>query len=116
MMTCFYLTDSFWQIVLLVISQLSIISLASGGVILFKLKCKAAKLLGMSFILMLNIILYVMMQIDSRITRQEPGVHLHVPYLILLFITLLSLGFCVWAILSETKNRKYTINPNRTDL
>ena len=109
MMTCFYLAGSVWQTVLLVISQFAVIGLAAGWIVLFKRKCKLPKMIGMGAVLLLNVMLYVLMQLDSRITGAEQGLHLHVPYVVLLVITLLSLWFGAWAGLSETKNRK-TIN------
>ena len=109
MMTCFYLASSVWQIVLLVISQFAVIGLAAGWIVLFKRKTKLVKMIGLSAVLLLNMTLYILMQLDSRITGAEQGLHLHIPYAVLLVITLLSLWFGAWAGLSETKNRK-TIN------
>lgn len=109
MLTCFYLADSAWQILLLVLSQLVVISLASGFILLFIRRCTAAKLAGIGAVFLLNVVVYVLMQLDSRITGGAQGLHLHIPYGVLLLIILLSLGFCLWSVLSETKNRK-TIN------
>ena len=109
MMTCFYQASSVWQIVLLVISQFAVISLASGFILLFKRKCKLPKMIGMGAMLLLNATLYVLMQLDSRITGAEQGLHLHVPYAVLMLATVLSIALGAWLLLSETKNRK-TIN------
>jgi PAS domain-containing protein len=109
MMTCFYLASSVWQIVLLVISQFAVISLAAGFIMLFKRKSNLQKMIGLGSVFLLNVVLCVLMQLDNRITGAEQGLHLHVPYVVLLVITLLSLWFDTWAVLSETKNRK-TIN------
>lgn len=109
MMTCFYLASSVWQTILLVISQFAVIGLAAGWIVLFMRKCKLGKLVGLGAVLLLNMTLYVLMQLDSRITGAEQGLHLHVPYVVLLTVTLLSLWFGTWVSLSETKNRK-TIN------
>lgn len=109
MLTWFYLAESAWQIVLLVISQLVVISLASVFILLFIRKCNAAKLAVTGGVLLLNMVGYVLMQLDSRITGWAQGTHLHIPYGVLLLAELLSLGFCLWSMLSETKNRK-TIN------
>ena len=109
MMTCFYQASSAWQIVLLVISQFAVISLASGFILLFKRKCKLPKMIGMGALLLLNATLYVLMQLDSRITGAEQGLHLHVPYAVLMLATVLSIALGAWLLLSETKNRK-TIN------
>ena len=109
MMTCFYQASSVWQIVLLVISQFAVISLAAGFILLFKRKCKLPKMIGMGALLLLNATLYVFMQLDSRITGAEQGLHLHVPYLVLMLVTVLSIALGAWLLLGETKNRK-TIN------
>ena len=109
MMTCFYLASSVWQIVLLVISQFAVIFLAAGFILLFKRRCKLPKMIGMGAVLLLNTTLYILMQLDSRITGAEQGLHLHVPYAVLMLVTLLSIGLGAWLILSETQNRK-TIN------
>lgn len=109
MMTCFYQMSSMWQIVLLVISQFAVISLAAGLVMLFMRKCKSQKTIGVGVVFLVNVVVYVLMQLDSRITGAEQGLHLHVPYVVLLVVTLLSLWFDIWVVLSETKNRK-TIN------
>lgn len=105
MMTCFYLTDSVWQILLLVISQFAVIALAAGCILLFKRKCRLRKLMGMGAVLLLNVTTYVLMQLDSRITGAQ-GQHLHVPYGVLLSVTLLSLTLGAWVFLGETKNRR----------
>jgi hypothetical protein len=108
-MTCFYQASSVWQIVLLVISQFAMISLAAGFILLFKRKCKLPKTIGMGAVLLLNATLYVLMQLDSRITGAEQGLRLRAPYLVLMLATVLSIALGTWLVLSETKNRK-TIN------
>ena len=109
MMTCFHLAGTVWQTILLVLSQGTVIALIAGTVILFMRKCKASKTVTMGAVFLVNVILYVLMQLDSRITGAAQGLHLHVPYAALMAVTLLSLVFCIWVLLSETKNRK-TIN------
>lgn len=108
-MTCFYIIGSVWQIVLLVISQFAELTLSTGIILLFKHKCKLSKQIGVAVAFLLNTILYVVMQLDSRLTGAAPGWHLHVPYVVLMLVTVLFLTIGVWAILSETRNRK-TIN------
>ncbi|MBQ6819270.1 MAG: hypothetical protein IJP35_06660, partial [Clostridia bacterium] len=75
----------------------------------FKRKCKLPKMIGMGALLLLNATLYVFMQLDSRITGAEQGLHLHVPYLVLMLVTVLSIALGAWFLLGETKHRK-TIN------
>ena len=86
MITCFNEAGSVSQIVLLIISQLTVISLVGGSVLLFKYKCRLSKLISVGIVLLLNIALYVLMQIDNRITNTQQG--LHIPYVILFIITL----------------------------
>ena len=105
MMTCFYQASSVWQTVLLIISQLVVISLAAGAVVLFKRQCKLTKLIGTGTVFALNAVLYIVMQLDSRLTGDGQSLHLHVPYGVLLAVTLLSLVYGVFAVLSETRNR-----------
>jgi hypothetical protein len=109
MMTCFYQASSVWQSILLVVSQFAVISLAVGFILLFKRKCKWSKLTGIGAMFLVNVILYVLMQLDSRMTGAEQGLHLHVPYVVLMLATLTTIAVNAWLILSETKNRK-TIN------
>ena len=110
MMTNYHLAESVWQTVLLVISQFAVILLAAGSVLLFMRKCKLPKIVSMAAVLLLNVTLYVVMQLDSRITGAEEGLHLHVPYMVLMLATLLSILFGARLILSETRNRKTLSN------
>ena len=110
MMTCFYQAGSVQQIILLVLSQFAVTSLAAGVILLFKRRCRLPKQIGMGAVFLLNATLYVIMQLDSRITGADQGLHLHVPYVLLLLIILLSLAFILWMLLSETKNRKTISN------
>ena len=88
---------------------IAVISLAAGFILLFRRKCKAPKLIGTGAILLLDVILYVLMQLDSRITGAEQGLRLHIPYSVLMVVTLLTIAAGAWMVLSETRNRK-TIN------
>ncbi len=109
MTTCFYQASSLMQSILLVISQFSVISLATGLILLFKRKCKISKISVLFGVFVLDVVLYVIMQLDSRMTDEGQGLHLHVPYIVLLCVILLFLGVEVWLLLGETRNRK-TIN------
>jgi len=110
MMTWFYQASAVWQTILLVISQFAVISLSGGTILLFKRKCKPSKQMAMGAVLLLNVIVYVLMQLDSRITGAEQGLRLPVPWGILLLLTLLSIIFGAWALLGETRNRKTISN------
>ena len=105
-MTCFYQMNSLWQTVLLVISQFAVIALAAGCIMLFKRKCKLQKIIGLGTVFLLNVVWYVLMQLDSRISGAEQCLHLHIPYGVLLAVTLLSLLYGAFAVISETRNRK----------
>ena len=78
MMSCFYQMSTEWQLILLVISQFAVISLAAGLIMLFKRKSNLQKMIGLGAVFLLNVVLYVIMQLDSRITGAEQGLHLHV--------------------------------------
>ncbi len=110
MMTWFYQASALWQSVLLVISQFAVIALTGGTVLLFKRKCKLWKQASMGAVLLLNVIVYVLMQLDSRITGAEQGLRLQAPCGALLLATILSLAFGSWMLLSETQNRKSISN------
>lgn len=110
MMTWFYQASAAWQTILLVISQFAVISLTGGTILVFKRKCKLPKQIAMGAVLLLNVIMYVLMQLDSRITGAAQGLHLHIPYGILLLVTILSLLAGAWILLGETKNRKTISN------
>lgn len=105
-MSCFYQVSSAWQIILLTISQFAVIALAACFVLLFKRKCKLPKMMGIGAALLLDVVLYVLMQLDSRITEGEQGLHLHVPYAVLMLITLLTIVAGILILRSETGNRK----------
>jgi len=109
MLTHFHQASTALQTVLLVISQFSIIALVSGIILLFTRKSSPKKLLGLSAACLLNTAQYILMQLDSRLAAEGQRVHLHIPSVLLLLVTVLSLVFYVWVLLSETRNRK-TIN------
>lgn len=98
-----------WQIILLVFSLLTVISLTGGCVLLRKHRNDIKKQIIVIIVLLFNSSLYVLMQVDSRITGEEHALHL--PYFLVFVETLVSFGFAVWSILQETKNRK-KINNN----
>ena len=102
MMHHFCKVATVWQVILLVLSILTVIALTGSCVLSFRNNIRKQFWIG--GILLLNVVLYVLMQIDSRITGTEHALHL--PYGLLLLITLASLGFSVWSILRNTRNRK----------
>ena len=106
MMTCFFKIDTMWQIVLLILSQLTVFSCVSSVVFLFRRGCKSRKLIGVGLVFVLNTLLYATLQLDSRITEGNHGIHLHSPYILLLLVVVMSFAYSLWAFLSETKVRK----------
>ncbi len=111
MLTMFYEIDSVWQVVLLVISQITVLALVGGCILDFRHRHTTSKQFGMGVILLiLNIALYVLMQISSSVTDEENVFYLQIPYLILFLVTILSLGNAVWKILYETRNSKVISN------
>jgi NADH:ubiquinone oxidoreductase subunit 6 (subunit J) len=99
--------NSIWQVILLVLSLLTVIALTACCVLLFKNRYGVRKQVIVAAVLVFNVVLYVMMQLDNRVTGTEYA--LKVPYVLLFAVILLSQWFTVWSILQETKNRK-TIN------
>ena len=106
MTSYFYQTGQIQQIVLLILSQFTVIAIAAGYILLFRRRCKLQKQLSLGATFLLNAVLYVLMQLDSRINGAERGLHLQIPYVVLLLIILLSLAYTIWAFFSETKQRK----------
>ena len=105
-MSAFYQISSFWQTVLLVASQFTVVSLTAGVLLLFMRKSSIPGFAGMAVVFLLNAVLYVLMQLDSRITGAEQGLRLPVPYGAVTLIILLSMVFCLRMILNETRQRK----------
>ena len=113
MMVPFWQANTVLQVVLLVISQFSVICLMIGFIILFARKCSLPKLIGFGTVLLFDIILYLLMQLDSRITGAEHGLRPDIPYVVFLIVTLLTIVYGIYIVLSETINRK---NLNHTSI
>lgn len=113
MMVPFWQANTVLQVVLLVISQFSVICLMIGFIILFARKCNLPKLIGFGTVLLFDIILYLLMQLDSRITGVEHGLRPDIPYVVFLIVTLLTIVYGIYIVLSETINRK---NLNHTSI
>lgn len=110
MMTCFYSVGPVWQIVLLVLSMFSVGTLTGACVFVFWYRRNALGQVGIGAVLLLNAALYVIIQIRSCSTEAGQALHRHIPYVVLFLATLLSLGYAIWAILNETKNRRIINN------
>ena len=108
-MISFYETGSLWQIILLILSIIAMMSLIGCMIINFRSRNSIRKLVEIFFVLMVNAILYVIMQVDSRITGADQPLPLKIPYIVFLVAVSMSLAYAVDIILRETKNRD-TIN------
>lgn len=104
MMVSFYHINPVLQAALLVISQFAVIFLASGTILLYKRGRR--KLFFSSAILAINVMLYVLMQLDSNLTGTGRGLLSRVPYALLLLVTLLSIGFFSHILYDAIKNRR----------
>jgi len=111
MMTGFYDIGSVQQVVLLVLSQLTVLLLVCGFVYMHKTGAGRSRRIATGIVFLLNVTLYALMQVNSRITGAWQGLRLRVPYVLLMMVTLLSLAYIVWIMLGETRNRK-TLNKN----
>ena len=108
MMTYFYEIESVWQILLLVLSQVTVIVLLGNCILTFKNKSKVA--LGFDVcVIILNTALYIIMQIDSNVSFADKSYNIHAPYILLLIITIISLAYAIYSALKSTRNRD-TIN------
>jgi len=92
------------QVLLLILSLITVITLISCLVLLLRHKQNVKISLAAGAVLLCNSAMYVFMQVDSRITGTSHS--LHIPYALLFAVTLLSLGLAVWYFLHETHNRK----------
>ena len=108
-MMYFYEIGSFFQILILIVSLFTVIVLAVGMIFLHKRKSKLLTQAVMFIALLINMVLYVLMQLDNRLVSPDRDIQLPIPYIVLLLVISVSLVFFAWALLNETKNRK-TIN------
>jgi len=106
MMTCFYNMDSVWQILLLITSQLTIFSFVIGIVFLYRRGCSPLRIAGIVSLFIVNTVVYVILQLDSRITGARQSDHLHVPYVMLLLFVLISLTYSGFVLIYETRGKK----------
>lgn len=104
MMANLHETNIYWRILLPVFSQLAVICLIIGIVILFRQKAGVRKQALTWVLMLLNLGVYGMIRLEDHTAAIGSGL-LHIPCLVLLIITVISLGITVWMILSETTNR-----------
>lgn len=100
----FHETGTVPQVILLVLSLLTVIILTASCVLSFRHRLGFGKKLISSTVLLSNAALYVAMQVDNSMTSSENDLHL--PFVFALAVTVISLAFAVWSLLNETRNRK----------
>lgn len=104
-MTCyFHEAGTVPQVILLVLSLLTVIILTASGVLTFRHRLDFGKKLVTVAVLMSNIALYVTLQADNSMTSSKNNLYL--PFAFALVATVISLAFAVWSLLNETRNRK----------
>ncbi len=91
------------QVILLVLSLLTVIILTASAVLSFKHKLGIGKNLSAIAVLVLNVTLYVMMQVEHR--RVGTKIIFYLPFFFALTVIAFSFVFAVWSILNETRNR-----------
>ena len=111
MMVSFCEIDYVWKILLLVLSQITLVVLVGNCVLSFRHRYGTPGQFGIGvLLLLLNGILYVMMQISSDITDGEAIFCLDCSYVVIFLITVLSFAGAIWEILYKTRNRKIINN------
>ena len=86
-MMSFYEADSLWQIILLIFSQFTVILLASGMVFLYKRKSRLYTQAAVFIILLINMTLYMLMQLGNRLVSPDRNIQLQIPCIVLLIVT-----------------------------
>ena len=102
----FYEADSILQIFLLIFSQFTVILLASGIIFLHNRKAKLFKQAALFIIFLINLVLYVLMQLGNRLVSPDRNIRLDIPYIWLVAAVGISVAILMSVILNETRNRK----------
>lgn len=110
MLTCFYEMSSLWQIILIVISQLTMITLLACLLLAYRRYGISKPFSIGSVLLLFNAALNVVMLLDNRLTPFGEGLHLRIPYAVLAVVTLLSLIYSVWTFAGTTGRRQMINN------
>ncbi len=106
MLTCYYQVDTVLQILLCVLSLIAVITLLSALLLSWR-RYGSSRFLRTGILLvllLLNIVLYVAMLIDSRFTEMQQPFHFHLPYVVLLVFVFGCLGYSVWWIINRSKS------------
>lgn len=102
----FYEADTILQIFLLIFSQFTVILLASGIIFLHNRKAKLFKQAALFIIFLINLVLYVLMQLGNRLVSPDRNIRLDIPYIWLAAAVSISVAILMSVILNETRNRK----------
>lgn len=107
-MQYFFEVSSALQVLLLLLTQLTIITLTAFFMWMLRRNYPFDRRhsVGLALLLLLNAGLYVLMQLDSRVTAADHSPQYKLPYVLLLFAVLSSLGYAFWAALGNSKNRR----------
>ena len=112
MMNCFYEVSTPLQIVLLILSQVAIVTLLGSVLLLWRRYGEPMRFeTGAATVLMLiNVTLYIVIQLDSRLTGADHGLRLNIPYAVLLAFTLFSLVYAVCDVLKVSRGKEVVNN------
>lgn len=99
----------FWQTALSALSLITLVCLCCYFSLTFRRGYKAYKRVSVGILLLIYAALFVLLQLDSRISGVEPLPRFPLPYPPLFLATLLTLGYTLWASLGNTRSRM-TIN------
>ena len=99
----------FWQTALSALSLITLVCLCCYFSLTFRRGYKAYKQVSVGILLLIHATLFVLLQLDSRISGVEPLPRFPLPYPTLFLATLLTLGYTLWASLGNTRSRM-TIN------
>lgn len=105
----FYEVSLFHQTALSALSLNTLVCLCCYFSLTFRRSYKVHKQIGAGILLLIHATIFVLLQLDSRISGVEPLPRFHLPYFPLLLATLLTLGYALWASLGNTRSRR-TIN------
>lgn len=108
MMQWFFEVAPVFQVLLLLLSQLTMISLIASCIWMLRRNDPLDRRhsIGLVLLLIMNAVLYVLMQLDSRVTGSGRSLQLRLPYGLLLLTVFASLGYALWAALGNGKNRR----------
>ena len=111
MIQYFFEATSVLQVLLLLLSQLTVITLVVCCILVIRRNCSQDRRhsVELGLLLLFNAGLYVLMQLDSRVTAGDQSPQFRIPCGLLLLVLLMSLGYALWVALGNRKNRG-TIN------